>query len=174
MQGVQWPLDYNIIRGRKLSNTYGRFKERFAGCHWGWDFYAGVGTPCYAIADAISIQTYQSSSFGLVLVLEFDHEGRRLFAAYCHLDKAIVQGAGPRNQIKAGDFVAYTGSSGNASNLKGEEEHLHFELRTSVRPLPGEKGRLSPIEIFRKCPLNSPIITPHRTSEMPKRQGMVA
>jgi murein DD-endopeptidase MepM/ murein hydrolase activator NlpD len=164
MSEIAWPLDYNVIRRKKISNTFGRFKERTKGCHWGWDFYAPVGTPCYAIADAVSVQTYRSKDFGLVLVLEFQFEGRRLFAAYCHLAKAIIHGTGKLSRIKAGDFVAYTGNSGNASNLTGAEEHLHFELRESVRPLPGEKGRLSPLKIFKECPLTSPIIVSHQNA----------
>ena len=166
MSDIVWPLDYNIIRNKHISNTFGKFRERTKGHHWGWDFYAPAGTACYAIADAISIQTYGKASskenFGLVLVLEFEFEGRRLFAAYCHLSKIVTHGIGAHSQVKAGDLIAYSGNSGNAYNMKGQDEHLHFELRETVRPLPGEKGRLSPIRAFKTLPLKSPIIVSHQ------------
>jgi murein DD-endopeptidase MepM/ murein hydrolase activator NlpD len=161
MSEILWPLVSNVIRRGKLSNTYGRFPERKSGTHWGWDFYAKAGTPCYAIADgrieAIYGSTSDTGSFGQVVVLQFDFGGKKLYAAYCHLSGATV-GLRP---VKAGEQVGMTGNSGNASNMTGLDEHLHFEVRTSVRPPPGgAPHRISPLTIFGTCPLHTPIVEP--------------
>lgn len=162
MSQILWPLVQNIIRKQKLSNTFGEFPgQRNSGVHWGWDFYAAKGTECYAIADGEIQMIYGKSTdtdgFGLVVVLKFNFENRNLYAAYCHLDKAIVS---PGVKVKAGDFIGYTGNSGNAHNMKGADEHLHFEIREEPRPPKGKKGRLSPFVVFKKCPLHEMIIEP--------------
>lgn len=85
MTRILWPLVVNVIRRKKLSNTFGVFPERASGAHWGWDFYARKGTPCYAIADGDIAAIYGSSgdteSFGLVVVLKFKLASSDLFAA---------------------------------------------------------------------------------------------
>lgn len=160
---ILWPLVSNMIRRNKLSNTFGRFAERTSGTHWGWDFYAKRGTPCFAIADGPVKAVYgaatDTGSFGLVVVQEFAFEGRKLYAAYCHLSAALVQ-ASP-HAVAAGTQIGMTGNSGNASTMKGDDEHLHFEIRSSVRPPPGgEPVRLSPLTVFKVCPLHRPILEP--------------
>lgn len=161
MATILWPLVNNVIRRKKLSNTYGRFAERTSGVHWGWDFYAHAGTPCYAIADGKLVLRYGSSNdtgnFGLVSVLEFPFEGRTLYAAYCHLSGVSA----PLGPIAAGQQIGFTGNSGNAHGMTGDDEHLHFEIRTSPRPPPGgSPHRLSPLIVFKKCPLTQAIYEP--------------
>jgi len=160
---ILWPLISNVIRRNKLSNTFGRFPERKSGTHWGWDFYATPGTPCFAIADGPIKAVYGSATdtgnFGLVVVQKFEYEGKELFAAYCHLSAALVQPS--PNAIAAGTQIGMTGNSGNASTMKGDDQHLHFEIRSSVRPSPGgEPLRISPLKVFKVCPLSKPIVEP--------------
>jgi murein DD-endopeptidase MepM/ murein hydrolase activator NlpD len=162
MSVILWPLVSNVIRRNKLSNTFGHFPERASGTHWGWDFYAKAGTPCFAIADGTIDLVYghasDTGSFGQVVVLKFQHKARTLYAAYCHLSAAVVTAG---RQIKAGDQLGFTGNSGNAHNMAGLDEHLHFEIRTSGRPPPGgEPLRLSPLSVFGKCPLQTAIVEP--------------
>lgn len=162
MSKILWPLVNNVIRRNKLSNTFGRFPERASGTHWGWDFYAKAGTPCFAISDGTIEMIYGDSSdtfsFGKVVVLKFEHSIRTLYAAYCHLSGAVVIAG---QQVKAGNQVGFTGNSGNAHNMQGLDEHLHFEMRTSARPdKGGEPLRLSPLTVFGKCPLNTAIHEP--------------
>lgn len=161
MDRLLWPLVSNVIRRNKISNTFGLFKERISGAHWGWDFYAQAGTPCYAVSDGeiVLIETGVSDtgSFGNVAVLKFEFKGKTFFAAYCHLQSVSV-GKGP---IKAGDQVGYTGNSGNAHNMKGEDQHLHFEIRSSAKPGPGgPPRRISPFVLYGVCPLRLAIIEP--------------
>lgn len=160
MPAILWPLVHNVIRRNKPSNTFGRFQERKSGTHWGWDFYAEAGTPCFAIADGRIELIYgnvsDTGSFGQVVVLRLQHEARTLYAAYCHLSGAVVTvGQG----VQAGDQVGFTGNSGNAQSMRGLDQHLHFEIRTSSRPPPGgEPHRLSPMVVFGHCPLHAPVI----------------
>lgn len=159
---ILWPLVTNVIRRNKASNTFGRFADRKSGAHWGWDFFAVSGTPCYAIAngtiDAIYGHASDTGSFGRVVVLKFRFGTRDLYAAYCHLSREVVN-VGDR--VSAGDQIGFTGNSGNASSMKGLDQHLHFEIRTSVRPPPGgEPSRLSPIIVYKKCPLHQTIVEP--------------
>jgi len=161
MTKILWPLVNNIIRRNKLSNTYGRFVERTSGVHWGWDFYAEAGTPCYAIADGKLVLRYGSAndtgSFGLVSVLEFSFENRMLYAAYCHLSGVSA----PLGAIGAGEQIGFTGNSGNAQSMQGLDQHLHFEIRTQPRPPPGgDPYRLSPLIVFKRCPLHQVIFEP--------------
>lgn len=162
MSKILWPLVVNEIRQNKLYNTFGRFAERKSGVHWGWDFYAPCGTACYAIADGTIVAIYghvsDKGSFGHVVVLHFNFEGRDLYAAYCHLSGHTVHVG---QKVSAGDQVGFTGNSGNASDMKGLDQHLHFEIRSSVRPQPGgEPLRISPMVVFRKCPLHHRIVEP--------------
>lgn len=160
MTTVHWPLVSNVIRRNKLSNTFGRFPERASGVHWGWDFYAKAGTPCFAIADGEIAMIYgrasDRASFGLVAVLKFEFEGKPLYAAYCHLSATSVAVG---QQVRAGDQIGATGNSGNAFTMKGDDEHLHFEIRSSARPAPGgPPRRYSPLKVFGFCPLHDAVI----------------
>jgi len=162
MSKILWPLVSNVIRRNKISNTYGRFPERSSGVHWGWDFYAKAGTPCYAIADGVIDLVYghasDTGSFGRVVVLKFMYKEKALYAAYCHLAWASVYAG---DNVHAGDQIGLTGNSGNAHNMSGPDEHLHFEIRTSPRPAPGGTPfRISPLNVFGQCPLKTAILEP--------------
>ena len=156
---ITWPLVKNVIRKNKKSNTFGRFVEREKGAHWGWDFQANVGTPCFAIADGRIAAVYgavsENKGFGLVVVLEFEFEGRTLYAAYCHLSAAVVS---RELEVNRGQLLGYTGNSGNAFKMDKFNEHLHFEIRTIIKPgLGGPPHRIDPIMVFKTCPLLVPI-----------------
>lgn len=160
MSAILWPLVDNQIRRGEIWNTYGHFPQRTKGVHWGWDFYAKCGTPCYAIADGVIASVYGSTTdkenFGLVVVLKFSFGKKHLYAAYCHLSGSVVRTG---QKVSAGDQVGFTGNSGNAYNMTGPDEHLHFEIRTSVRPVPGGAPlRISPLLIYKICPLHHRIV----------------
>ena len=160
MSKILWPLVSNVIRRNKPYNTFGRFPERASGVHWGWDFYAKAGTPCFAICDGtidlVYGHTSDTGSFGQVAVLKFMLASRTLYAAYCHLSGVVVT-VGKR--VSAGDQIGFTGNSGNAAHMRGLDEHLHFEIRTSGRPPPGgEPFRISPLGVFGRCPMYAPVV----------------
>lgn len=153
MSEIFWPLAENHIRRGSLANTYGNVRRNRFGlkrAHQGWDFFAPVGTPCFAIADGRVVLVYESPDYGKVLVASFRHLDRTLYAAYAHLNLFRARHG---DVLQRGEIVGYTGDSGNARGMPPEDEHLHFEIRTEPRPGTGLGGRLSPMAIYGRCPL---------------------
>jgi len=151
---IGWPLTSNVIRRNSVSNTFGPVRHNPNGTvrvHQGWDFYAPVGTPCYAIADGDVSRIDFGGDYGLVVVLSFTIGSQELFAAYAHLSKSAVK---MKDGVTKGQVIGYTGKSGNAAKLKSrEDEHLHFEIRDEPRPGKGSHHRMSPAKVFGFCPL---------------------
>ena len=120
--------------------------------HQGWDLEAPVGTPCRAIADGLIEYVGMHPQFGQQVILRFSRSGNTLqslpgdtlFAAYAHLSAALVTKG---QAVKAGETIALTGVSGNASS---SAPHLHFEIRNTANPNPGlgSVGRLDPAEVL--------------------------
>jgi len=96
--------------------------------HQGWDFEAKKGTAAY--------------------------KGKTYYAFYAHMQKTDVK-KGDRVSVK--QKIGTCGKTGNASNLPASENHLHFEIRTQLNCGLGLGGRVSPMKIYGKCPLNAPV-----------------
>lgn len=160
MNTVRWPLVSNMIRRNSESNTFGMVRHNADGsprAHQGWDFYALPGTPCYAVGDGTVTFSGVAGAFGLMVVLKFNFQGRDLYAAYAHLSQSLVTvGA----KVAKAQKIALTGNSGNASNLIGADQHLHFEIRITPMPGLGLAGRISPLAVYQRCPLRAPILDP--------------
>lgn len=156
---IDWPLDSNFIRRGSERNTFGKVRQNADGSprpHQGWDFHAPPGTPCFAVADGTVAGVANSGAYGLVVVIAFQHTaGQRYYAAYCHLSKALVAKG---DKVRLGQKIALTGRSGNAGTMRGEDDHLHFELRTVAFPGRGLDGRETPLNIFGRCPLKGPVM----------------
>ena len=88
------------------------------------------------------------------MTLRFKHEGETLYAFYAHL---TMYAAELNQTVKANDIIAFCGKSGNAKNLPAKDDHLHFEIRKKLWPGRGLKNRISPLKLYGKCPLHSPI-----------------
>ncbi len=160
---IGWPLDKNRIRRGLVNHTFGMVRRRADGSkrpHQGWDLYAAPGTPCYAVADGTIALIRTDGDYGNTIVLQFlydfDGDGDRdtLYAAYSHLSKIEVKRG---DKVSLGQRIGLTGNSGNAVSMRGEDCHLHFELRSMVAPGLGLMGRYSPMEIFKVCPLDKEI-----------------
>jgi peptidoglycan LD-endopeptidase LytH len=155
--GVTWPLATNVIRKRKVSNTFGMVRRRANGTmkpHQGWDFEAAVGTPVYAIADGKVEFVTQGGDYGVQVCLSFLAGGQARYAFYAHLKDVYVKAG---QAVKLDDPIGTTGKTGNASNLPADEDHLHFEIRKKVYLGKGLAGRVSPLSVFGVCPLNTPV-----------------
>ena len=155
---IKWPLKSNRIRRGMINHTFGMVRKNVNGSrrpHQGWDFYAAPGTPCFAVADATVALIRTEGDYGNTIVIEFVHDGDRLFAAYSHLSRIDVKTG---DRVTAGQQIGLTGNTGNAVSMKGEDCHLHFELRTMKAPGLGLAGRLSPMEIFGVCPLDEAVL----------------
>jgi murein DD-endopeptidase MepM/ murein hydrolase activator NlpD len=157
MSEVEWPLLENVIRRRKINHTFGMVRKYANGMpkpHQGWDFEAKVGTPAYAIADGEIVLVRDSTSYGHQLTLKFEWEGQTLYAFYAHLHQYYMSQG---QKVVANDIIAACGKSGNAKNLRAKDDHLHFEIRTKLWPGRGLKNRMSPLKLYKRCPLRNPI-----------------
>ena len=158
MSNIGWPLAHNVIRLGSRSNIFGMVRRRADGTakpHQGWDLEAPIGTPCRAIADGRIVEVRQGVDYGLTVVQSFMHEGRRLYAAFCHLSQLSVARG---DAVTRGQVIALTGDSGNAKGLTGRNLHLHFEIRDIALPGLGLAGRINPESLYGVCPLHSAIM----------------
>jgi peptidoglycan LD-endopeptidase LytH len=161
MSSVRWPLAHNQIRRGMVNHTFGMVRNGGARPHQGWDFYAEPGTKCYAISDGTVSHVGPSGDFGRIVIVQFTFGAQTLYATYCHLSQYAVNRNDP---VSAGQVVGYTGNTGNAVGMRGLDQHLHFEVRTTPFPGRGLAGRVSPLHVFKQCPLtyvvNDPVANP--------------
>ncbi|MBO0950459.1 M23 family metallopeptidase [Fibrella forsythiae] len=153
------PLDNMQIRTNQfrrydpISNTHGMVRQQGHRPHQGWDLQAGVGTPVRAVANGL-VWAKQSKDYGLSLILQFDANGRTLYAFYAHLSEITVN---VPCSVQEGTVIARSGMSGNAKSIPVAEAHLHFEIRTTPSPGKGLGGRIDPGEVlgyqYYVCPL---------------------
>jgi murein DD-endopeptidase MepM/ murein hydrolase activator NlpD len=148
------PLENMGVRGGLKMHTFGDQPERFSGIHQGVDLYAPVGTPVRAVGSGEIVETGDQGEkgYGKYAIIKFDVNWKTYYALYAHLSKHIdaKDADGNPRKVSAGEIIGETGISGNAKNMKGENQHLHFELATESTF--GEKlgsGRLDPMPRFR-------------------------
>ncbi len=119
---VRWPFPAAV----PISSGFG---ERVAPCrycssyHQGLDFNPGAGTPIFAIADGVVIQSEYSGGFGQHAIIEHVINGQRVTSTYAHMtggSSPLVVG----EEVLVGDFVGTVGSTGTSTGA-----HLHFEIR---------------------------------------------
>ncbi len=160
---IDWPLDSNRIRRGMINHTFGMVRRNADGTrrpHQGWDFYAAPGTPCYAVADGKIALINRVGDYGNTIILafayDFDGDGDqdRLFAAYSHLSRIDVAVG---QIVTKGQQIGLTGNTGNAVSMRGDDCHLHFELRSAAQPGRGLAGRYSPMQLFGHCPLTAAV-----------------
>ena len=154
---ITWPLVNNMIRGNKINHTFGMVRmnvDMTPRPHQGWDFSAKIGEPAFAISAGKVVLVKDGGDYGLQLALEFPLADKTFYAFYAHLEKVYVAVG---DQVEMNDLIAKTGNSGNAESLASSEDHLHFEIRTKLAPGLGLNNRVSPLAVFGKCPLLSPI-----------------
>jgi murein DD-endopeptidase MepM/ murein hydrolase activator NlpD len=142
------------VQYRLAHAGYGKVRNNNTKNHQGWDLYASEGTPAFALGDGLVMWTMTDPSnwgdYGRQLLIQFNGDGSSVqssstayYAFYAHLSKiAVVPGA----FVKAKDVVAFTGTSGNAEVAY---PHLHFEIRSTAKPLgKGLAGRIDPSEVL--------------------------
>lgn len=160
---IGWPLAKNKIRRGMLNHTFGMVRRNRNGTrrpHQGWDFESPAGYRIYAIADGKIAKIRNVGAYGLQVIMEFrfdfdgDGDADVLYAFYAHLSRTdVVEG----QTVRKGDVLGLTGNSGNARGMRGDDQHLHFEIRT--RPITGRglSGRYSPMVVFKQCPLKTAV-----------------
>jgi hypothetical protein len=91
--------------------------------HTGVDIAAPMGTPVHAAADGVVAATGWMGNFGNAVYIEHGD----MVTIYAHLSQIVVQRG---QQVKAGDVIAYSGSTGKSTG-----PHLHFEVRVHGQPV---------------------------------------
>ncbi|MGW6914984.1 M23 family metallopeptidase [Kitasatospora sp. NPDC054939] len=109
------------VAERGVGQTYGARGTHWAARHTGIDFPVDGGTEVLAVTDG-TIRTQWNASYGYMSILKMA-DGTE--AWYCHLRSYKIR----KGTVKAGDVIAFVGSSGNSTG-----PHLHFEIR------PGDGG----------------------------------
>ncbi|MGW2278911.1 peptidoglycan DD-metalloendopeptidase family protein [Streptomyces sp. NPDC001770] len=110
-----------------LSAYFGQAGVNWMSVHTGIDFPVQYGTPVMAATDG-TVRTQWNSAYGNMAIVTME-DGTETW--YCHLSSTRIRSG----SVKAGDVIAYSGSSGNSTG-----PHLHFEVRpgggSAINPLP--------------------------------------
>lgn len=130
----------------RISSPYG---PRSSGMHYGIDIGAGGRTfdvPIVAAADGEVFRNYFSSSYGWVMFIKHEIDGKKFETIYAHLDRKgfIAEG----QPVKKGQTIGYMGNTG-ASRGK----HLHFEIHSPAWNA-GKTNSLNPVLYIPKPPAN--------------------
>ncbi|RNG17797.1 M23 family metallopeptidase [Streptomyces botrytidirepellens] len=115
------------VKQHGLSATFGQAGLNWMSLHTGIDFPVSEGTPVMAATDG-TVRTQWNDAYGNMVILTAP-DGTETW--YCHLSSTKIRSG----TVKAGDVMAYSGSSGNSTG-----PHLHFEVHPgggdAVDPLP--------------------------------------
>ncbi|MFB7472101.1 M23 family metallopeptidase [Kitasatospora sp. NPDC056184] len=111
-----------------IGEAFGAAGTHWAKRHTGIDFPVDGGTQVMAVTDG-TIRTQWNASYGYMTILK-TADGTEVW--YCHLRSYKIR----KGTVKAGDVIAFVGSSGNSTG-----PHLHLEVRPAgggapVDPLP--------------------------------------
>lgn len=109
------------VKSPRVTQPWGRPNTRYkAKRHTGIDFGMPVGTPLFAIAGG-KVRLLNDKSYGLVVVIAYEHEGTKYEDWYCHMSKQeVANGA----TVAAGAQIGLSGNTGNSTG-----PHLHLETR---------------------------------------------
>lgn len=108
-----------------LSSAFGRRKGGAGSFHDGIDLYTGAPRPVLAAGDGRLVSIREQRGYGLVVVIE--HRGG-VFTRYAHLS-SVAPNLREGGRVAAGDVIARTGRSGNATAI-----HLHYEIIVDGSP----------------------------------------
>jgi murein DD-endopeptidase MepM/ murein hydrolase activator NlpD len=104
------------------------FGARWGTSHRGIDIANSIGTPIYAVTDAVVEESGPASGFGLWVVLRH-LDGSQ--SVYGHINRSFVR---PGQRVAAGEQIAELGNRGFSTG-----PHLHFEVwradGTKINPL---------------------------------------
>lgn len=147
--GFTWgdPVVNPRIRRNTANNLYGQVRYNTDGSkrwHQGFDYYAPIGTPVLSVGDGVIESTGTSDSYGIYVQIKHVRGKNTYYSFYAHLSSKCVKA----NQVvRLGTVIGKSGISGNASNLKGEDEHVHLEYR--IVPKSGRGYQADPNAIVR-------------------------
>lgn len=141
------PVKHPRIRCNKASNLYGPVRHYADGSirwHRGFDYYAPKGTPVYSVGNGVVSLIQNHPDFGLCVLVTHKRPKATYYSFYAHLSSISVKYG---EIVKKGAVLGKSGVTGNAYNMSGQDEHLHFEYRTS--PKHGDRKQLNPNAIVK-------------------------
>lgn len=141
------PVKNPQIRCNKASNLYGPVRHNADGSirwHRGFDYYAPKGTPVYSVGNGVVSLVQEHPDFGLCVLVTHKRPKKTYYSFYAHLSSISVRHG---QTVKKGSVLGKSGTTGNAYNLTGKEQHLHFEYRTS--PKHGDRKQENPNAILK-------------------------
>ncbi|MGW0172879.1 M23 family metallopeptidase [Rhodococcus sp. NPDC003322] len=105
------------------------YGSRWGTLHAGVDIANAIGTPIYAVADGVVIDSGPASGFGMWVRLQ---HADGTITVYGHIDSSLVSVG---QQVMAGDQIARMGNRGFSTG-----PHLHFEVHLAgdnkIDPIP--------------------------------------
>jgi murein DD-endopeptidase MepM/ murein hydrolase activator NlpD len=118
---LTWPLERSQFW---ISSHYGprRKQDGSGGFHYGIDMAAVRGTPVYAAAAGVVVQTGYVSGYGNMIVIEHNSKYR---TRYAHLDKILVKVG---TKVAQNDRIGKVGDTGFIRKKGRDGSHLHFEV----------------------------------------------
>lgn len=147
--GFKWgdPVVNPRIRRNAANNLYGKVRYNADGSkrwHQGFDYYAPIGTPVMSVGQGVVESVGRSESYGIYVQIKHVRGKSIYYSFYAHLSRSNVR----RGQnVQMGTVIGKSGTSGNASNLRGEDEHVHLEYR--IVPKSGRGHQANPNAIVR-------------------------
>ena len=118
---LTWPLERSQFW---ISSHYGprRKQDGSGGFHYGIDMAAVRGTPVYAAAAGVVVQTGYVSGYGNMIVIEHNSKYR---TRYAHLDKILVKVG---IKVEQNERIGKVGDTGFIRKKGRDGSHLHFEV----------------------------------------------
>lgn len=117
------------VDGARITSSFGRRKHPVLGytkMHKGMDFGAARGTPIYAAADGIIMESRRKGSYGKYVKIR---HANGYSTAYAHL-KGYARGIKKGRRVKQGKVIGYVGTTGRSTG-----PHLHYELIKNGRQI---------------------------------------
>lgn len=122
---IRWPFPAAV----PISSGYGHRQAPCAACssdHKGLDFNPGAGSPIYAIADGVVVESYNDRwGFGRWVVIRHDVNGLQFDSVYAHMQRdSVTLNIG--DKVAVTDYVGRVGSTGTSTGA-----HLHLEIHVN-------------------------------------------
>jgi RHS repeat-associated protein len=127
-----WYFDYGVLKWNPKSSTYGPVRKSKSGNpknHAGFDLYAPIGTKLKACLNGVICIKEDADGYGHYVVLKTmttlpgKKEPQEVDFIYGHMSERYYKDG---DEVNEGDIIGLSGNSGNASNQKPYENHLHF------------------------------------------------
>ncbi|TWH51602.1 Membrane proteins related to metalloendopeptidases [Sporomusa sp. KB1] len=112
-----WPTSGDVTSGFGWrSSPWGGGSE----LHPGMDIANSIGTPIFATADGVVVQSGWSGGYGNIV--QIDH-GNGIETIYGHNSSVLVNAG---QSVKKGQIISYMGSTGRSTG-----PHVHYEVRVN-------------------------------------------